>query len=151
MVKQREGMEGPTRMQRVTLLSSSFRHQHDLRRDGRDGDTFDYEQGLSCARDWVRLPGYGERTCARFDCKISTFELSVRFSQPRFRIFPLHTPASVHSLGSTSARQFQHMSPISSSFALRGGVALVSSPSQRQRLRCWSDITTLSLGTKKPT
>ncbi|SJL16728.1 uncharacterized protein ARMOST_20257 [Armillaria ostoyae] len=38
-------------------LTTSFRHQHDLRRDGKDGnDTLDYEELGSLARVWENVP-----------------------------------------------------------------------------------------------
>ncbi|KAK0441034.1 hypothetical protein EV421DRAFT_742082 [Armillaria borealis] len=105
-------------------------------------------------RNWARL----ENVCAGFDSEISTFE---RFSQPH----PTHTSLSfTFSPGSTSACQFRYMDlerEAVTNTELRGEYQLVASQIWRSAisvtgrhilicLRRWSDITTLSLSSKKP-
>ncbi|SJL16735.1 uncharacterized protein ARMOST_20264 [Armillaria ostoyae] len=65
----------------------------------------------------------GTNVCAGFDSEISTFELSARFSQPRFLLgfFRPPAPASVHRPGSTSARPWALSHQFRVPFALRGG------------------------------
>ncbi|KAK0239625.1 hypothetical protein EDD85DRAFT_1021042 [Armillaria nabsnona] len=104
-------------------------------------------------RNWAHL----ENVWATFYLEISTFELGARFSQPH----PMHTSLSF-SPGSTSTCQFRYMDlerEAVTNTELRGEYQLVASQIWRSaisrhilliRLRRWSDITTLSLGSKKP-
>ncbi len=95
--------------------------------------------GTTCSimRDWDRLPGYGECTCAGFDSERLKGFVSAISKNPSFRyscscprtfnlfelgarrfllgFFPPHAPASVQSW------IHQYTSPIPSSFALQGG------------------------------
>ncbi|PBK93110.1 hypothetical protein ARMGADRAFT_147856 [Armillaria gallica] len=103
-------------------------------------------------RNWAHL----ENVCAAFDLEIQPSS-SARFSQPH----PIHTRLSF-SPGPTSACQFRYMDlerEAVTNTELRGEYQLVASQIWRSaisrhilliRLRCWSDITTLSLGSKKP-
>ncbi|PBK69473.1 hypothetical protein ARMSODRAFT_164852 [Armillaria solidipes] len=120
----------------LTLLSSTFRHQPiSTWTVGMEMTTFDYKELGPVARVWENVPALqdtgGFHEYLRYSKSVLSLLQNLRVNRAQravlstslpFSDLSTPAPASVHSLGSISVRQFRYMSP-NSEFHLLSKVA----------------------------